>query len=477
MRKTAFIKRCISDTLEGLRDGLSHFSPVSRAALIYAMDAQGPAYIYDPQDLLRGHEPIFNELYIQREIWKATESVPRGMDQPGFLQREKNLELAGLISFGGRSKSVFYQMWFTEHHPDMCALGPTERWLEYAAWRLSHDMTSEDSFYTGISGLFLREYATHAVRDHIVDEINIQFGWDTKIRVYQILDAVLNISRTREEGVWPSGELVFVDPAIIDTLNFVGRFPEYQCPSIENHKHVRKLLQAVEDSHSVLVSDGKCLVGFCDGPLSRFCITADFRGSFGFLKINGQTICSFADGNFHSTTHRAKLVEVEEALLETRLDSALQTALFKVVSEIVHHAQDVKHGCTVIVDLNDQPVDIQGHMLLPALDLTDPALLALAKTLSKIDCAVHLRADCKLHGFACLMDGKSIQAEDRARGARYNSALRFTADKENLIVVVVSSDKPVSIIQDGMELNARCEWQPISGRFVDPPELADWLAP
>ena len=69
MRKTAFIKRCISDTLEGLRDGLSHFSPVSRAALIYAMDAQGPAYIYDPQDLLRGHEPIFNELYIQREIW------------------------------------------------------------------------------------------------------------------------------------------------------------------------------------------------------------------------------------------------------------------------------------------------------------------------------------------------------------------------------------------------------------------------
>jgi hypothetical protein len=337
-------------------------------------------------------------------------------------------------------------------------------------------MNSEDFYYTGISGLFLREYATHAVRDHIVDEINIQFGWDTKIRVYRILDAVLNISRTREEGIWPSGALVFVDPAIIDKIDFVSRFPEHQCPSIENHKHVRKLLQAVEDSSSVLVSDGKCLVGICDGPPANFCITADFRGSFGFLKINGQTICSFADGNFHSTTHRAKLVEVEEALLETKLDSAAQTTLFRVVSEIVHYAQDIKHGCTVIVDLNDQPVDIQGHKLLPALNLIDPALLVLTKSLSKIDGALHLGADCKLHGFACLMDGKSVEAEDRARGARYNSALRFTADKKKLIVVVVSSDKPVSIILDGMELNARCEWKPISARFAKPPKLADWLA-
>jgi hypothetical protein len=46
--------------------------------------------------------------------------------------------LAGLISCGGRSSSVFFQMWFTDHHPDMCSIGPTERWLEHAAWRFSH---------------------------------------------------------------------------------------------------------------------------------------------------------------------------------------------------------------------------------------------------------------------------------------------------------------------------------------------------
>ena len=89
---------------------------------------------------------------------------------------EKNLQLAGIISYGGRSSSVFYQMWFSEHHPDMCSVGPSERWLEHAAWRFSHDIANEKHLYTGISGSFLREYATHAVRDFIVDEMNLKLG-------------------------------------------------------------------------------------------------------------------------------------------------------------------------------------------------------------------------------------------------------------------------------------------------------------
>ena len=32
-----FITKCVLDTAEGLRDGLCHFSPPSRVALIYAV--------------------------------------------------------------------------------------------------------------------------------------------------------------------------------------------------------------------------------------------------------------------------------------------------------------------------------------------------------------------------------------------------------------------------------------------------------
>jgi predicted DNA-binding transcriptional regulator AlpA len=118
---------------------------------------------------------------------------------------EKNLQLAGLISFGGRSRSIFYQMLFTEHHPDICSMGPTERWIEHAAWRFSHDISNECNLFTGISGSFLREYATHAVRDYIVDRMNWILGWDTHLRIFPTLDTVLGISRTIEEGAFPRG--------------------------------------------------------------------------------------------------------------------------------------------------------------------------------------------------------------------------------------------------------------------------------
>jgi len=78
--------------------------------------------------------------------------------------------------------------------------------------------------------------------------------------------------------------------------------------------------------------------------------------------------------------------------------------------------------------------------------------LALAAALSKVDGALHIRADLHLYAFACLLDGHRVANEDRSRGARYNSALRFTSQHPQTIVVVVSADRPASIFQQGKEL-------------------------
>jgi hypothetical protein len=113
---------CIYHILDGLRDGLSHFSQFSRVALLYAVSPDAPLRIYDPQNLLEGHEPRLAELYEESDAWRR--------NVPDFSRLEvaeltgfESLQLAGLISFGARSRSVFYQMWFTEHHPDMCSAG------------------------------------------------------------------------------------------------------------------------------------------------------------------------------------------------------------------------------------------------------------------------------------------------------------------------------------------------------------------
>jgi len=470
-----FVNRCLSDTLDGLRDGLSHFSGTSRVAVIYCLRPDGQLLVCDPQNLLQGHGPRFSKQYLDSDAWRRKFASAGEQADSRYVQSEQDLELSGLISYGGYSAPVYYQRWFTEHHPDLCSASPTKRWLEHAAWRFSHDIAKGETLYTGISGNFLREYATHAVRDHIVDEMNRYLGWDSQVRIYPVLDAVLGISKTREEGNWPRGELVIIDPKYLGDIFFLIQFQEEERPQLNNFKHVRKLLLTVERTEYKLVTDGKAILGIVREPLPEFFLAAEFRGRHGFLKINGQRICSFSEGSFHSTTYRAKLVELEEALLDCPLSHSVRSRIFKVATSLVHYAQKMEHGCTLIIDLNRVPVNISGQKLTRYLDLTQEDHLELAKSLSRLDGALHIGVDCSLYGFACLLDGRAIPGEDRARGARYNSALRFTAERDGVIGVVVSEDRPVSIIQQGVEISGICQWRPITSCIFDSEPLASWV--
>jgi hypothetical protein len=63
-----FLIKCIDQIHDGLCNGLSRFSGPSRAALIYALHRDSPLRIYDPCDLLRGHEPRLQELYLNTAV-------------------------------------------------------------------------------------------------------------------------------------------------------------------------------------------------------------------------------------------------------------------------------------------------------------------------------------------------------------------------------------------------------------------------
>ncbi len=471
----SFINLCIYHVLDGLRQGLSHFSQPSRAALVYAVDEHAPLRIYDPQNLLQGHSLKLKNYFLGSSDWWKKTASPKHVR---VLEHDTSdaIGLAGIISYAGRSQSLFYQMWFTEEHPDMCSTGPTERWLEHAAWLLSQDIASNSPLYIGTSGLVLQSCATHSVRDFLVDTRGEIMGVDTQLRIYPVLDAILSISKTREEGAWPRGRLVFVDPAMLAEVDFLACFPEEERPSLKNHKHVRKLLLSVENSARMLVSEGKCIVGIARDSVIPCCsVIADYRGEYGFVHLDDISVCSFSDGMFHSTIRKAKLVQVEEILLETSLPPENSNDLFRIVSDIVHNAEEKKFGCTLVIDLNQEPHTISGQHLDTTLDLRDSENREFAKSLSHVDGALHIGADRCLHGFACLLDGHAVQSENRARGARFNSALRFTAEHANMIIIVVSSDRPVSVIQGGVELTAQCQWQPLFSCVETPPTLEEWL--
>jgi len=469
MKNELYRNLCIFNIFNGLIEGLSHFSQSTRAALIYAPAPEDKVLVYDPQNLLKDHEPKLRELFLDDPDWKKAISKIIAKQPRGHFTPHKNLQLAGLISMGGSSNSFFYQMWFTDHHPDMCSIHPTERWMEHAGWLLAQEFASE-SISMGTSGHALQNYTLHAITDHIMDVRNRILGLDTRMLIHPILDTILNISKIKEEGAWPRGRIIFVDPEALEKIKFIAKIQKHERPYLDNVKHIRKLLLAVEYSTRKLVSDGKTIIGISNSATPEFAISADFHGDHGFLELAHQTLCSFFDGNFHSTTRKAKLVELEELLLDFNLDAIVCTNLFKTIADIVHTAETKRHGCTLVIDLNKTPLKVSGHIIDPCLSLEDKDNLNLAKSLIKIDGALHIMSDISLRGFGCLLDGKAIKGENMARGARYNSALRFTAEHDSVIVVVVSADRPVSLIQHGIEINAHCDWSPRPGYPTTQPE-------
>ncbi|BCL60968.1 hypothetical protein DGMP_16610 [Desulfomarina profundi] len=99
----------------------------------------------------------------------------------------------------------------------------------------------------------------------------------------------------------------------------------------------------------------------------------------------------------------------------------------------------------------------------------------LAGALAKVDGALHIRTDLQLHSFACLLDGHRIKNENRARGARYNSALRFTAQYPETIVVVVSADRPVSVFRQGKEISSEYNIGDSPHCILFPLPFEEWL--
>ena len=63
----------------------------------------------------------------------------------------------------------------------------------------------------------------------------------------------------------------------------------------------------------------------------------------------------------------------------------------------------------------------------------------------------------------------------KAWGTRYNSALRFSTEHSDTLLVVVSSDRPVSIIQYGMEFRNQSTWRSPTFSTPEPVEFEEWV--
>ena len=135
--------------------------------------------------------------------------------------------------------------------------------------------------------------------------------------------------------------------------------------------------------------------------------------------------------------------------------------LHEIIEQLQLLAVERHHGCTIVLDLGEKLISLSGQTLVDSLDLTEERHLRIASSMSSVDGAIHIDRDCKLLAFACLLDGKKLEKENLDRGARYNSALRFTHGKKDVIVVVVSEDGYRTVFDQNGEVEMDRQLKPL----------------
>jgi hypothetical protein len=463
--------------LEGLRKGLSRFSrKPSRSALILGLAPDKPLKVYDYQNLLADHRGDIGKYYESNQWNKFVWTQDKPQRDLGRMLDDA-VDAPTLNSFGSLSTTPHYQMWFTERHPLVACHGPTVRWLQRADSVLTSDRVwkgtaSENPETLGQS---LEWYAPRAINHHLNIEFHDKFGRDPRLRVSDVLDAVAGISTTYEEERLATGGIVFSDDEHADQLRFVARFPLTASPSLNNWKHITKLLLAVESTGCALVSDGSRLLGICDCPHPAAAILTEFRRGTGHLYWVGSPLCTISGGRCYSAITGPDWAVLDRALTEIGMQENERERVRGILIEIAQSANEKGHGCTLLVDADAENRRFAGQKLESPLQVSNSLGIEMAKSMAQIDGALLIDTAGRLHAFGCILDGNSTASEDRSRGARFNSALRFCISNAKVVLLVVSENGQVSMFHSGKHLTEAPSYPSVDRVISDPPTLQQWL--
>ena len=211
--------------------------------------------------------------------------------------------------------------------------------------------------------------------------------------------------------------------------------------SLSEARTVRKILELTDDSTCLLAdSDYVYGLGECDSApnVAKIAIEGHAKWS-----ININDIALMRVNYEHA--------ELPQQIIDRDLfaDVAKRTVDAVEVERIwgvVQRALQDDHGTTIVVSRNPTAeIKRLAQQALPIkpeyLEHSDVARLG------RVDGAIMLGPDGRCHAFGVILDGLATSSGDRARGARFNSAVRYQQTSEiGTMVIVISDDGTVDLI-------------------------------
>lgn len=459
--------RSVRIVVRGLREGLgSYFGyPFPARAMALYRPSGGTWHVHDPQCL---------------RVPGLIQRVCQRLAEPARFNH--CLEAPSLVeyAFGDPNTRDGALAWLLAEVPDRCLHhGPVREWVGFASIALSEALEDTASLPTGRhlgDHRSIRAYAPEALRATLERHIGTTTG------IHQIdhdslprlLILAQRLSIQREEGKPVTGRLLYLDRLSVNQDEVRLRIAlDGKLPAIANSKHFGKLMAGA--SHDTpLVIRGQCAVGYGDSALQDLAgaISIDFTKGYGLIRAGAQALALVRDGQLLGCGYETPFLS---GLVERYLGSQRRRAARRV-AELIARAASQGHGATVVVDVSGRGRRLAGHALTKPLNLNKPEDLEVGARLSGIDGAVVLSPSGTLTKFAALLDGSTTGSEDLARGARYNTAWRYSDLHRRDLLIVVSSDGPVTVFAGGEVVYPLEPPNPmISERAVADPTLEEWL--
>lgn len=283
----------------------------------------------------------------------------------------------------------------------------------------------------------------------------------------RLFDALNILSSKNYEGERASGELLIITP---DHPDLTKQIQFKEGIELNDHGAARKVLEMASgknfsesEKKLYLLSTGHEIYGI--GELKE---DYDRRYSEVFLiKFTGHYSWELAhEGNTMMKVRYGQPSLPENRLDERKFKDHVERRFIENTSdadklwEIVTTASEQHHGTMIVISSAAQS---EAKRLAGQSTLIEPAAVKKENLLmlTSIDGAVLVDPNGVAHAVGVILDGKAVAGKGtRARGARYNSAIRYvdSAEKESeCLAIVVSEDGMINLVPDLMPKIRRAE--------------------
>ena len=216
----------------------------------------------------------------------------------------------------------------------------------------------------------------------------------------------------------------------------------FQTPiSLDETRTIRKMLELTDESTHLLADYVSVYgLGKCNSApdVAEISIEGHARWSIG---IDGRTLMRV---NYEHATLPKSLIDKDRFR-----DIAERTVRAEEVDriwEIVQSALETGHGTTIVI--SEDPTSEVQRLARESLPI-EPRYLEPEEVvrLGRVDGAIILGRDGRCYSFGAILDGRATSSGNRARGARFNSSVRYQeTSKIGTMVIIISDDGSVDVV-------------------------------